>query len=393
MAARIAAVVAVVALVALAGCGSGGSKTKTTSRSEILNPVTLTYMAEPYGAPVTPAATQRTVELMRERLHNASFKGAVEASAGHIVATLPGPISGRTVEAISRTAELYFYDWEPNVIGTNGNPDPNEGTVTGDATLTGAAGATSGVPQYDAVLRASKRPPIIRSNETTYSPGCTAAQTGGCLYGAWYLVDTQHHRMLCRAGGPICPAQATQSALFAEYAPPPDAHQKSIRVNPGTILVQARPVETSSGKVTNANPNSWYVLNDDPVLTGADLTNPQQGFDEGAGGSGQPNVTFGFTQRGKSVFERITREIAHRGQEAQLPGMSKEAALQHFAVVLDGQIITAPSIDYTKYPEGIDATTGSQISGGLTIASARELVEDLGTGTLPLRLRLVASTP
>ena len=126
------------------------------------------------------------------------------------------------------------------------------------------------------------------------------------------------------------------------------------------------------------------------MLKGSDITNPQQGFDEGAGGSGQPNVTFGFTGKGKSIFERITKEIAHRGQEAQLPGVTKNEALQHFAVELDGQLITVPSIDYTQYPEGIDASTGSQISGGFTITSAQNLANELQSGALPLRLKLIS---
>ena len=168
------------------------------------------------------------------------------------------------------------------------------------------------------------------------------------------------------------------------------AKLKAVRVNPGTVIVQAHPVETESGKVTNPSPNSYYVLNDKPVLKGSDITNPQQGFDEGAGGSGQPNVTFGFTGKGKSIFERITREIAHRGQEAQLPGVTKNAALQHFAVELDGQLITVPSIDYTQYPEGIDASTGSQISGGFTIGTAQNVANELQSGALPLRLKQIS---
>jgi SecD/SecF fusion protein len=120
------------------------------------------------------------------------------------------------------------------------------------------------------------------------------------------------------------------------------------------------------------------------------VKNPQQSFDEGAGGTGAPNVTFSFTGQGKNVFERVTKEIAHRGQEAQLPGVGQEAAQQHFAVVLDEQLITTPSIDYTKYPEGIDASNGSQISGGFTVSSARELAAVLGSGSLPLRLVLVS---
>jgi SecD/SecF fusion protein len=165
-----------------------------------------------------------------------------------------------------------------------------------------------------------------------------------------------------------------------------------VRVNPGTVLVQARPVEGAAGKVTNKSPNSWYVIEDKPVLTGADVKNPRQSFDEGGGGTGAPNVTFEFTGHGKSVFNQVTKEIAHRGQEAQLPGVGKEAAQQHFAVVLDGQLITTPSIDYTKYPEGIDANTGSQISGGFTITSAQDLAQELQSGALPIKLELISNS-
>ena len=159
---------------------------------------------------------------------------------------------------------------------------------------------------------------------------------------------------------------------------------------PGNGPAQAHPEESAKGVVGNATPNSWYVINDEPVLNGADVTNPQQGFDEGGGGTGQPNVNFGFTSHGKKVFEQVTKEIAERGQEAQLPGVSKEAALQHFAVALDGQLITTPSIDYTKFPEGIDASTGSEISGGFTITTAQNLASELQSGALPIKLSLIS---
>jgi SecD/SecF fusion protein len=48
--------------------------------------------------------------------------------------------------------------------------------------------------------------------------------------------------------------------------------------------------------------------------------------------------------------------------------------------VLDGQLITVPSIDFTKYPEGIDASTGSEITGGFTITSAQNLATSCSPG-------------
>ena len=213
------------------------------------------------------------------------------------------------------------------------------------------------------------------------------------MYGDWYLIDTAHEKMLCAGGKATCQPQETEQNLYADgYKPPAGSKPKAVRVNPGTVLVQARPVESAAGKITQQSPNSFYVLNDEPVLEGNNIKNPQQGFDEGAGGTGAPNVNFGFTSHGQSVFQRVTKEIAHRGQEAQLPGVSHEAALQHFAIALDGQLITAPSIDFSQYPEGIDASQGSQISGGFTITSAQELAAELQSGALPIRLELISNS-
>src|SRR5271166_3270739 len=357
--------------------------------------VQLVYQGKPTAqSKVTAESLNRAIDIMRKRVDQLGVAEPEIQRSGsdEINVALPDVSNAsRAQDEVGKTAQLYFYDWEPNVIGAEGKPAPTEGTVTGDATVTGAAGITAGLPEYEAVLRAAKRPAIIRGNETTYTPGCTPAQVNGCLYGSWYLLDTKHERMLCKGGGATCPPEETEQNLYADgYTPPAGSTPTAVRVNPGTVVVQARPTEASGGKVINHNPNSWYVLNDNPVLTGNDVTNPQQGFDEGSGGNGQPNVNFGFTSHGKSVFEHVTREIAHRGQEALLPGVGKEAALQHFAVVLDGQLITAPSIDFTRYPEGIDATNGSEISGGFTITSAQELAEELQSGALPIKLALIS---
>jgi SecD/SecF fusion protein len=303
--------------------------------------------------------------------------------AAEIDVSLPDVSSaGRAQEQVGKTAQLFFYDWEPNVIGKEGKPAPSEPSATGGPE---PASSRYGLSEYQAVLRALKRPAIIRSNDTTYSKGCTPAQVNGCIYGQWYLLAPKTEKVL---RGP----ENVQANLYADgYKPPAGTQVRVVRVNPGTILARAHP-EEFDGKVTKAEPNSWYVLNDDPVLEGSDITNPQQSFDSEGGGNGQPNVTFGFTSHGKTVFEKVTKEIAKRGENSQLPGVSKANALQHFAIVLDEQVITAPSIDYTEYPNGIDASTGSQISGGFTLTSAQNLADELQSGALPIKLELISQS-
>jgi SecD/SecF fusion protein len=358
---------------------------KTRLGLELKGGVELVYQGKPTAqSKVTPESLERAINIMRTRVDQLGVaQPEIQRSgADEIDVALPEVKNAtRAQEEVGKTAQLQFYDWEPNVIGASGEPAPTEGTVTGDTTASGPGGVTAGLPQYQAVLRAIKRPAELRKSDTTWTPGCTPKQVEGCIYGSWYLLEPGHEKVL---RGP----EETEQNLFSEPPKlPPRSKLKAVRINPGTVLVQAHSVEGTGGKITNPSPNSWYVLKDDPVLNGSDITNPAQSNDES---TGQPNVTFGFSSHGKGVFERVTKEIAHRGQEAQLPGVSHEEALQHFAVVLDGQLITVPSIDFNKYPEGIDASTGSEISGGFTITSAQNLANELQSGALPIKLALIS---
>ena len=359
---------------------------KTRLGLDLKGGVELIYQGKPTAqSKVDSESLNRAIDIMRKRVDQLGVSQPEIQRSGdrEIDVALPEVKDARRAEQeVGKTAQLFFYDWEPDVIGSAGTPAPSEATVTGGPR---AGEAQFGLPEYQAVLRAEKRAPELRQTDTTWSKGCTPAQAGGCIYGSWYLVEPKHEKVL---RGP----EETEKNLYADYKVPAGAQVKAVRVNPGTVLVRARPVESEKGKVTQKSPNSWFVMKDNPVLTGADVKNPRQSFDEGGGGTGAPNVTFEFTGHGQSVFQQVTKEIAERGQAAQLPGVGKEAAQQHFAVVLDGQLITTPSIDYTKYPEGIDANTGSQISGGFTISSAQELAQELQSGALPIKLELISNS-
>jgi SecD/SecF fusion protein len=359
---------------------------------ELKGGVSLIYKARPTAqAKVDTESLNRSIDIMRKRVDQLGVAEPEIQSLGgnEINVALPDVTNAaRAQEQVGKTAQLHFYDWEPNVIGPDGKQ-----VSTFPSTVTGGpnpARVSTGLLQYEAVLRAAKRPAIIRRNDTTLDPGCTPEQVNGCVYGSWYLLDTKHEKMLCAGGKPVCSPQDTEAELYADgYKPPAGSKPKAVRVNPGTVLVQAIPEETN-GKVHNTSPNSFYVLNDDPVLDGSDISNPQQSFQEQ--GSGLPDVTFDFSSHGRKVFERVTKEIARRGEDAMLPGVLKPNALQHFAIVLDEQVVTAPSIDFTQYPEGIDATNGSEITGGFTLTSAQNLADELQSGALPIRLELIAKS-
>ncbi len=375
---------------------------KTRLGLDLKGGVQLVYEGKPTGqAKVDTESLNRAIDIMRKRVDQLGVASPEIQRSGEkeIVVQLPEVTNIEKAERqVGKTAQLQFYDWEPNVIGPEGTPAPTDATVTGGRE---AGSSTFGLPEYKAVQRALKRAPELRHNDTTWDfhTNCTPEQVNGCLYGSWYLIDEKNEQMLCPLGphGEVqktCQGEESEKAvretekqLIAKGKMPKDAKPKAVRVNPGTIVIQARPTEAAGGKVLNRSPNSFFVIKDNPVLNGGDVTHPQQGSDET---TGQPNVNFGFTGHGQKTFEQVTKEIAHRGQEAQLPGVPKTSAEQHFAVGLDGQLITTPSIDYTKYPEGIDSSNGSEISGGFTITSAQELAEELQSGALPIKLNLIS---
>ena len=136
------------------------------------------------------------------------------------------------------------------------------------------------------------------------------------------------------------------------------------------------------------DPDRWWVMLDRPALSGTDLKNPEQNFDQRGGG--QPIVTFDFTDKGRKAFQEITRRIAQRGADNTLPGVPADNASQQFAIVLDDDLVSKPFINFQENPDGIDGSTGAQISGGFTITSAQDLAKILQIGALPIKLELIS---
>jgi preprotein translocase subunit SecD len=92
-----------------------------------------------------------------------------------------------------------------------------------------------------------------------------------------------------------------------------------------------------------------------------------------------------FTAAGRSAFQRLTAQVAARGDAVSTTGETLE---QHIAIALDGQLLTIASIDFRVYPDGIIGASGADISGAFTTAVARRIARRLQLA-LPVGLRLV----
>ncbi len=342
--------------------------------------VELVYQAKPTNqTQVTGDSITRAIDIMRQRVDALGVAEPEIQQSGkdQIVVSLPNVTNAEeAARVVGTTATLQFYDWEKNVLAKDCKPAPTDFSVTGGP----SAGRQGGLKKYDALARARR------------CPGTDAANvSSGDKY---FLVDDAKRAVIAGPQEAASPEEAEKLLRESESAKDAPAKARVIKVAKGVTIVQAE----------NINPNaetntvdSWYVLRDDVALTGTDIKNPEQNFDNSPGGSGGPNVTFEFTDRGADKWQKTTREIAQRGQSFVVTADGQavsdpQTRNQHFAIVLDDQLVSVPYIDFSRNPDGIDGGAGSEISGGFTTKSAQALANQLKYGALPLKLEGISQS-
>jgi SecD/SecF fusion protein len=396
-------VVAVVVAVFLGLRGSGPSRPAPSHGSVAPShgSVGFVYLAEPSArAPVvTRGALERTVQVVRERLRAFGIGGARVAVSGanEITVSVPSVRNiARAVWEVGRTAQLSFYDWEANALTPNGKTvasqlraqDPTAMTISQGTPSQPSGGPGAGsMSLYDAVKLASQQPESSSPTNSRITPeyymfgapGSAACEAAARANGT-VLAAGQH----CLLSGP----DNARSDLVAGLPPGVLAFEGEILTVPrGTVVLQAIPASFANPTPIGDPSAQFFVLKDHVALGSSDITNPQQPTDRG---TGTPDITFGFIAKGKSEFQAVTANIAHRGDLVSGLGQTRN---QHFAVALDDQLITVPYIDFKQYPNGINGDFGAGISGSFTSTSARDLANELRLGPLPLNLNMLSPAP
>jgi SecD/SecF fusion protein len=402
--------------------------------------VELVYKAEdPKGGEVEPQQIEDAIETIRKRTDNlgVSEPEIQRSGADQISVGLPDVDNAeRAEQQVGTTAQLQFYDWEPNIIGENGEP-------VGDAN----PGLNDPAPQpslYDAATLASEAKPSAEEDDVPSDDfGPTASQIeeveqrfGGDqqqIYEYWdrdndsggekfYLFGPGEGEGRQLLAGP----DGTCEELLSDYeenAPPPgqrgerklakDAQcitalealgsagppegSEVLKVPRGILVI--REDEEFVGESERRQPEfrqPHYAFEDDAELSGDEVENPEQNFDQQGGN--EPIVTFELTDRGKAAFEYVTARIADRGQEALLnippgtPEEQRQLAYQQFAIALDNELVSRATVDPNEFPRGIDPSNGAQIEGIGSLQETQDLAENLRIGALPVELELVSKT-
>jgi SecD/SecF fusion protein len=374
------------------------ANTTTKLGLDLKGGVELVYQGQPTGQvkEVSGEDIERSIEIIRERIDQlgVSEPEVARLGADQITVSLPDVTNAqRAIDQVGTTAQLFFYDWEPNLLG----PERVIGGRPGQQPPPG--------PLKQSEQRwkdAGRNTKSVENKQLIFAGAYPDA------YGAAKLASEQSTVENCKS----CSVSKPRYYLFDKKAPHdllagPELEKKDLYISPtgerrshdgivvtvptGTIVVSEYPND-ASGKIDRTARPGWYALKDDPALSGTDITNPKQEFGE----FNEPNVSFGFTDTGRDAFQEVTRQIAQRGQASAIgpvAGEEAEALSGHFAVVLDNEVKTRPIINFAQNPDGIDGRQGAQISGGFSSPTeAQDLATILQIGALPINLKLISQT-
>jgi SecD/SecF fusion protein len=382
---------------------------------------------------VTPQAIDDAIETMRKRTDalGVSEPEIQRAGADQISIGLPDVENAQeAIDQVGDTAQLQFYDWEPNVLGERGP----------DAPFSGTRGL------FEAVELGSKSEP--RAEPEDIPPDAPEGMTEeeadrqNDTFGDKYYLFDPNERLIpagqfepplpgerAAAANPATGYYATCKELRENFADRPatgtsareypentecrdellslegkgpPSGSRVLKVPQGIVILQNdRPDDLPSDVAFN----QFFVLEDDSELSGTDVENPEQQTDPQ---SQAPVVTFEFTDRGRKAFQNVTARVAERGLDCSsgIPpeglseaagarcqrGLPQEEYNQRFAITLDNQIVSNATIDFRELPEGIDGRTGAQIEGVGDLTAAQDLAEQLRIGALPIELKLISQT-
>ncbi|HEX8959339.1 MAG TPA: hypothetical protein VF770_05915, partial [Solirubrobacterales bacterium] len=243
--------------------------------------VELVYQGTPTGAvkTISGADIERSIDIIRQRIDQLGVSEPEVSRLGstEISVSLPAVTNARrAIEQVGTTAQLYFYDWETNLIGREheiggspGHQPPEAALKAANAEWKAAGRSTSSAADkqlifagampsaYDAVLLASKQKPVA---------DCTSCSTAKPRY---YLFATgKSHRLIA---GP----EYSREDLYISPTGKKRSHRGTVLVvPPGTVIVSEQPLESGGKTIEGIQNAGWYALRDKPALSGSDITRP-----------------------------------------------------------------------------------------------------------------------
>ena len=343
----------------------------------------------------------RSIEIIRERIDQLGVSEPEVSRARHRPrsrSACPDVTNAqRAIDQVGTTAQLYFYDWEPNLIGREkaigGHPgsepptgalnEANEewkeaGRSRPNATNQQLIFAGAFPSAYDAVKLASEQEPVTDCTTCSTTDRATTSSTKTTA-----RADRRPRDQRRRTSSSAPTGRRTRRTTAIVLTVPP-----------GTVVVSEKP-QDAERPGDSRTPNRAGTRSTTSRRSRAP-TSPtrSRNFDE----FNQPNVTFNFTDKGREAFQDVTRQIAQRGPGAGDRAGQRRSRRKRSPATSRSSSTTKsrprPIINFAENPDGIDGRTGAQISGGFnSIQEAQDLATFLQIGALPINLKLISQTP
>lgn len=324
--------------------------------------ITLKAKSEP-GKPdaVNETNMNTAVGIIERRVNGLGVSEAEVQTQGrdHIIVNIPkGTNEQQAREQVGTTAQLYFRPVLAFADGAPVAPEPKPST----SPVPSASG--SGAPKAEGSGKPS----------TPAAPSSSATSQGRVLSEALKAPGTPTPSPSASESKKADDSKATPPATPPASTPPVDSAVADLQAKFAALDCTKEDQRAAAGK--GAKPEdpmlacgkrgpAWgkWVLGPAQV-NGQDVKDAKGVIDQQRG---QWIVTMQFTDKGADKFAKITGELA-----------TKQSPQNQFAIVLDGEVISDPSVS--------QALTGgnAEISGGFTQQSAQDLGNMLSYGALPL---------
>ncbi|MGA6172087.1 protein translocase subunit SecD [Streptomyces sp. NPDC012600] len=326
--------------------------------------ITLEAQNQP-GKPnaINPTNMDTAVGIIERRVNGLGVSEAEVQTQGraNIIVNIPkGTDSKQAQEQVGTTAQLYF-----RPVLTVAASGPEQPAPSASPTPSGSAS-----PSADASAEPEDKPEEATGTEAT--PSASATTQGRAVTGALKKDPTPTPT---GSGEPkpsdspeaqpsADPAMAKLQEEFAKL----DCTDPEQRAEAGKNALATEPIIACGSNV----PGSYekYVLGPAEV-SGSDVDDAQGAIDQQ---TGEWIVSMEFTSAGAKKFQTITSRLSQ-----QQPPMNQ------FAIVLDGEVVSAPSVRTAL-------SKNAQISGSFDQQSAEDLGNILSYGALPLTFKEMSVT-
>ena len=322
---------------------------------------------------ITPDQLSKSVDIIRNRVDSLGVSEPEIRVQGNnqIAVELAGEKNpDRAVGIIGKTAALRFYDFQAHVVGNKAYRSSYDILKKNEKRALAS------------IATAQKRLDAAQKQVNKASGGAKESARRRLQQAAfdesWYLFD----RSKAEVAGPA----ASRDLLLGtpEYDGKLPKGYQAIPVPQGEVLLHGAPDripmaidEKPKGKF-DSKKGVYLLMEDKPGLTGSDVRSAAGVADQGGW-----VTSIQFSGKGGKKFGNVTEEIARSGA---LKGFN-----QSFAIVLDDEIKSVPTIDYKQYPRGIKGTQ-AQISGLASRQEATDLALVLNTGSLPVKFDVLSTT-